>query len=758
MTIQSNGVRITYTATSGQTVFPYPFEAFEEDDLTVEQNGTTLSLNTEYTVSGVGNDSGGNVTLVTGATLSDTIRIKRVTDRTRESDYADGGDFLASQLNDDFDRLWAVLQEQDIDLARAIRKPDEDADSVDMELGLASARADKALGFDSNGQPDVTTSTRAEIDSAVTAINTIAGASAGSSASISHISDLANAVATTVQAKLRESISVLDFGADPTGTTDSTTAIQNAIDTGRDIYFPKGKYLTTATITSDTEGQALVGVGGNGNDASARTEIECSATSGAVIRYKKRSFTMQGFKISSSAGRYSATTTTGHGIWGEAEDAVLTQSSRPALKDIWIVEQPSTGVYLGGGHEHGLLDTVVVQDCKYHGFVFDDGTYSGRTNTDVAPFEVEVNRCRAFECGGNACLVGFVGDSDITRLMRFVQFEALGCAWDSSNRISHHQIIDRGIQITWDMVDIEDQQYGNATTSGGNSRTALANPSAGVDSYRDYSEFKYPYFSSLTESINLNSGGNGIRVINPNIATGTYGVAQANAIVIPNTVEDFYGEFNSSRITGATDVIQNQSEKSEYKIDGEIYQGFNNTTFDLKISKGSIVGTIASGTLEVTHTKVALVGEGDTTDTLNRIRYASGLNGREGDEMTLIFGGTVETGAITAFADAGGGQVTVTSNTHNLAENEGVIITGTTNYNGTFTATNVTANTFEITDTWVADDATGTFTQNYVITINDVATGGTNIRTRDALAISMTETTRSVVRFVCNANLEWVEV
>ena len=46
----------------------------------------------------------------------------------------------------------------------------------------------------------------------------------------------------------------------------------------------------------------------------------------------------------------------------------------------------------------------------------------------------------------------------------------------------------------------------------------------------------------------------------------------------------------------------------------------------------------------------------------------------------------------------------------------------------------------------------------YTITINDITTGGTNIRTRDGSAISMTDTTRSVVRFVCNASLEWVEV
>lgn len=67
------------------------------------------------------------------------------------------------------------------------------------------------------------------------------------------------------------------------------------------------------------------------------------------------------------------------------------------------------------------------------------------------------------------------------------------------------------------------------------------------------------------------------------------------------------------------------------------------------------------------------------------------------------------TGAITAFADGGGGQVTVTSAAHGLTAGQDVVITGTTSYNGTFTVANVTTDTFEITDTWVADDATGTW-------------------------------------------------
>jgi hypothetical protein len=60
------------------------------------------------------------------------------------------------------------------------------------------------------------------------------------------------AVATTVQAKLRESVSVLDFGADPTGVADSTDAFEKAIATLKKVYVPKGTYLVNAIINNKT--------------------------------------------------------------------------------------------------------------------------------------------------------------------------------------------------------------------------------------------------------------------------------------------------------------------------------------------------------------------------------------------------------------------------------------------------------------------------------------------------------------------------
>ena len=151
MTVSNTTSRNQYASTSGQTVFPYTFEVFDKNDIVVLQNDTTLSEGTDYTVSGVGNDNGGNVTLVVGATIGDIITIYRDMAYQRTTDYQTSGDFLAQEVNDDFDRLWLASQQNATNNNRTIRKPPEDPDFLDMELPAASLRANKYLSFGATG-------------------------------------------------------------------------------------------------------------------------------------------------------------------------------------------------------------------------------------------------------------------------------------------------------------------------------------------------------------------------------------------------------------------------------------------------------------------------------------------------------------------------------------------------------------------------------------------------------------------------------
>lgn len=77
---------------------------------------------------------------------------------------------------------------------------------------------------------------------------------------VSYLPGGTGAVATTAQAKLRESVSVKDFGAVGDGITDDTAAIQNAINTSGFVFLPSGNYRVTSTITLNS-GTHLVGTG-----------------------------------------------------------------------------------------------------------------------------------------------------------------------------------------------------------------------------------------------------------------------------------------------------------------------------------------------------------------------------------------------------------------------------------------------------------------------------------------------------------------
>lgn len=100
--------KIQYIASSGQTVFDYPFIAFTDDDLSVYVNGT---LTTAFTATTLYPSEGGTVTLDSGATLSDVITIMRNTPVIKDTGYTTGGEFRASTIDYQYAKFIAILQQ-----------------------------------------------------------------------------------------------------------------------------------------------------------------------------------------------------------------------------------------------------------------------------------------------------------------------------------------------------------------------------------------------------------------------------------------------------------------------------------------------------------------------------------------------------------------------------------------------------------------------------------------------------------------------
>lgn len=109
MAFNTNTPRVSYIATAGQTVFPFTFKIFTNTNLTVYKNSIALVLSTNYTVT-INGDSGGEVTLLAGASLSDEIVIVRSLPITREFDYQDNGDFFADTVDNDQDYQTYLVQ------------------------------------------------------------------------------------------------------------------------------------------------------------------------------------------------------------------------------------------------------------------------------------------------------------------------------------------------------------------------------------------------------------------------------------------------------------------------------------------------------------------------------------------------------------------------------------------------------------------------------------------------------------------------
>lgn len=149
--------RIAYTATASQTVFTVPFVFLDETHLNVYQNDTLKTLSTHYSTSGEEDEDGGFITLVTGATVGDSIVIEREVPVELTTHIPTSGELDVPAVNLQFSLFVMMLQEAIATLPRSIRQPASDTEDMDA-LPVAASRALKYVFFDADGQPTVVAS------------------------------------------------------------------------------------------------------------------------------------------------------------------------------------------------------------------------------------------------------------------------------------------------------------------------------------------------------------------------------------------------------------------------------------------------------------------------------------------------------------------------------------------------------------------------------------------------------------------------
>ena len=158
MTISTTNIKNSYAGNSNTSVFQYTFKILANTELQViirasSGTETVKTITTHYTVSGVGNSSGGNVTFTSGniPATGETVVIRRVTSQTQNLDLVENDPFSAETVESAFDKLTSINQELQEQLDRSIKVSRTATITTPEITDDATARAGKLLGFDSTG-------------------------------------------------------------------------------------------------------------------------------------------------------------------------------------------------------------------------------------------------------------------------------------------------------------------------------------------------------------------------------------------------------------------------------------------------------------------------------------------------------------------------------------------------------------------------------------------------------------------------------
>jgi hypothetical protein len=457
----------TYTGNGSNKLFSITFPYLATSDVDVYLNGTLQTITTEYTFA-----NATTVEFVAAPANGAVVLLDRSTDDSdNPATFFPGSSIKAADLNDNFDQTLYVVQEINnkavkvddplyanktyID-AQDATKVNKSGDSMSGNLAMAgnkvtglgtpSASADAATkvyvdtvtlagNVPDGDRGDITvsgTGTVWSIDTGAitetklgtgavtsakilddTIVNADVNASAGIVATkLAFTQAGTGAVARTIDSKLKDMVSVKDFGAVGDGIADDTAAIQAAItaNPGKLILIPSGTYKITNTILVAVSGSdaACVRIVGSGstqtiiNNQFAGPAFKFDSGAGAVFAYDVALENLQITSVGSVAGSIGVqldgcrfarisnvriTSMASHGIYGFSTIGDLTDTAQIEIKQTEISSCGGYGIYAKSDTSaiqyNWNLDQVRVGECTLGGVLYESMVNATVSNSGI---------------------------------------------------------------------------------------------------------------------------------------------------------------------------------------------------------------------------------------------------------------------------------------------------------------------------------------------------------------------------------------
>lgn len=278
MTISTTASRISYNGNGSTTAFSFPYRFLTNADLTVikvaaDGTETTLTLNTNYTVTGADQDAGGTVTVSVAPLSGQRLVIYREIDITQEVDYITGDAFPAETHERALDRLTMIAQQHQDAIDRSAKLPVSSTADADALVADIVRLADSADEVDAVAGIEASVVTVAGIDSEVATVAGIAAnvtTVAGVSGNVTTVAGISSNV-TTVAGVAANVTTVAGVSSSVTTVAGISAAVSTVAADGTDIG-------AVAAISADVQAVADIAT-----DVSAVENIAVNVTTVAGI-------------------------------------------------------------------------------------------------------------------------------------------------------------------------------------------------------------------------------------------------------------------------------------------------------------------------------------------------------------------------------------------------------------------------------------------------------------------------------------------